>query len=114
MKTSILLLSAVATTLALNSFAAEPLLTPRAAGNQIKHINSTVDTPAIAMNYVATTPALLTPRAAGNQIKVVQGIANDVNPASVCRENMNGTPRAVAECSSHANMPGCMTVAPLK
>jgi hypothetical protein len=115
MKTKVLLIGAIVTTFAFASFAAEPLFSPRAKGNQIKVVSSAAETgPAITINYVATAPALLSPRAAGNQIKVVQGVANDINPALVCRDNMNGTPHAVAECSSHANMPGCTTVASLK
>lgn len=115
MNTKVLLLGAVVTAFAFTSFAAEPLLSPRAAGNQIKIVRSDAPTaPAIAVAYVETTPALLSPRAAGNQIKVVQGLNNDVNPALVCRENMLGSPKAVTECSSHATMPGCVTVAPLK
>jgi hypothetical protein len=63
---------------------------------------------------VADKHALLSPRAAGNQSKVVQGTANETNPALACVRNMNGTPRAVAECASHTTMPACMTIAPLK
>ena len=73
-----------------------------------------MDTPAITVAYVETTPALLSPRAAGNQIKVVKGTNTDVNPALVCRNNMIGSPKAVTECSSHVTMPGCVTIAPLK
>src|SRR6266568_8125920 len=113
MNTKILVLGAVVTAFAFTSFAAEPLLSPRAAGNQIKIVRSDAPTaPAITIAYVAATPALLSPRAAGNQMKVGQGVADDVNPALVCRETMNGSPKAVTECSSHANMPGCVTVAP--
>jgi hypothetical protein len=112
MKTKVLLVGTIITAFAFASFAAEPLLTPRAKGNQIKVVSSAAETgPAITINYVATTSALFSPRAAGNQIKSVKGTYADVNPALVCRENMNGTPRAVAECSSHATMPACTTVA---
>jgi hypothetical protein len=114
MNTKVLLLGAALTTFAFASFAAEPQLSPRAAGNQIKVVSSSVEAPAVTVTYVDTTPALLSPRAAGNQIQVVQGEVNDVNPALVCRETMNGTPKAVAECSSHTTMPGCVAIAPLK
>ena len=59
---------------------------------------------------------LLSPRAQANQIKVLKGMNTDVNPALVCRKTMSGSPKAVAECTSHTTMPGCqtMTVAPLK
>ncbi|HUZ06738.1 MAG TPA: hypothetical protein VMV89_04550 [Candidatus Paceibacterota bacterium] len=112
--TKVLVLGAAVAAFTFTSFAAEPLLSPRAAGNQIKHVNSSVGTPTITIAYVETTPVLLSPRAAGNQIKVVQGVSNDVNPALVCRNTMIGSPKAVAECSSHTTMPGCMTVATLK
>ena len=117
--TKVLLLGAVVTAFAFTSFAqsgAAALLTPRAAGNQIKHVSSSVDTPTITIAYVDSGSALLSPRAAGNQIKVVKGTNTDVNPALICQKNMIGSPKAVAECASHSTMPGCqtMTVAPLK
>lgn len=110
MKTKILL-GAIVAAFTLTSFAAEPLLSPRAAGNQIKTASSVDASPAITIAYVGSTSALLSPRAAGNQLRVVKGAANDVTPAAFCRANMGGTPRAIAECSSHANMPDCACVA---
>jgi hypothetical protein len=114
--TKVLLLGAVVTAFAFTSFAAEPLLSPRAAGNQIKHVSSSVDAPTITVAYVDSGSALLSPRAQANQIKVLKGTNTDVNPALVCLKTMNGSPKAVAECASHTTMPGCqtMTVAPLK
>jgi hypothetical protein len=56
----------------------------------------------------------LTPRAQTNQIKVVTGAANDSNPALACRNGMAGSLKAVAECSQHTTMPGCVTVASVK
>jgi len=114
MNTKILALTAVAA-FTFTSFAAEPLLSPRAAGNQIKVVSSTdTASPVISTAYVAAAPAVLSPRAAGNQIKVVKGVSSEMNPALTCRDTMAGTPRAVAECTSHANMPACQTIAPLK
>jgi hypothetical protein len=55
---------------------------------------------------------LLSPRAAGNQIKVVKGSVTNASPALACLKMMKGTPKAVAECSSHANMPGCVAAMP--
>jgi len=107
MKTSSLLLGSAITAFTLASFASEPLLSPRAAGNQIKLI-SEQSTPTITITCVDAPSALLSPRAASNQIKVVKGTANDTNAVLVCRETMKGSPKAVAECSSHANMPGCV------
>ncbi|HEY5043245.1 MAG TPA: hypothetical protein VIK53_14730 [Verrucomicrobiae bacterium] len=81
MKTQVLLLGAVVAAFAVTSFAAEPLLSPRAQASQIK---------------------------------TVKGVNNDVNPALVCQKTMTGSPKAVAECSSHTTMPGCMKMASLK
>ncbi len=112
---NLVIVGAVVTAFAFNSFAAEPLLSPRQKDIQIKVVKSSVAPPTIAIAYVDSTPALLSPRAAGNQIKVLKGVDTTINPALVCLQNMNGTPKAVAECASHANMPGCQaTVAPLK
>lgn len=111
MKSKVLLLGAVVTAFAITSFAAEPLLSPRAAGNQIKIVKSSVDTPTVAAAYVAPGNALFSPRAQGNQIKVASGLANGSNPSLACRSGMAGSPKAVAECSQHTTMPGCQTVA---
>ncbi|MDR3456525.1 MAG: hypothetical protein P4N60_03705 [Verrucomicrobiae bacterium] len=113
MKSTVLLLGAVVATFAITTFATEPLLSPRAAGNQIKHV-AAVDAPATTITYVDANSALLTPRAAGNQIQVVKGGNNDVNAASACAKTMGGSPKLVAECTSHTTMPGCVTIAPLK
>jgi len=97
--------------IAINATASDALLSPRAAGNQIQVVSSSVATPSSTVAFVAATPSLLSPRAADNQLKVVKGVANDTNPALVCRNNMIGSPRAVTECSSHATMPGCARLA---
>lgn len=107
MKTKVLLLGAVITAFAFTSFAVEPLLSPRAAGNQVKHVSSSLDAPSVAIAYVDAAPALLSPRAAGNQSKIVKGTNNESNPALECLKTMNGSPKAVAECSSHTTMPSC-------
>jgi len=49
--------------------------------------------------------------AAANASQTLKGSATAINPALVCQERMLGTPKTVAECSSHANMPGCMASA---
>ena len=110
MKTRNLLLTtgaAALTAITFNVTAADALLTPRAAGNQIKTVagfNNDV-------NLVNTTGVTVSPRALGNQIKTVAGTNNDVNPATLCAKNMAGNPKAVAECASHTTMPGCTRVA---
>lgn len=99
----------------MNATAAEPLLSPRAAGNQIKHVTGTNNDPNLLA--VNNGGALLSPRAASNQIKTVSGVANDVNPALVCRNTMTGSPKAIQACTDHpGTMPACNStmVAPLK
>jgi len=114
MKSKILLLGAVAAAFAISSFAAEPLLSPRAAGNQIKVVKSSSEAPAITVAYVAPGTALLSPRAQGNQVKVVQGVSKDSNPALACARMMSGSPKAITECASQTTMPGCASVASMK
>jgi hypothetical protein len=89
----------------INATASDALLSPRAAGSQIQHVSGTAN----AVTPAAT--ATISPRAAGNQIVTVAGQSNDVNPAIACAKNMNGSPRAVAECVSHTTMPGCNPMA---
>jgi hypothetical protein len=109
MKTRNLLITigaAALTAITFNAYSADALLSPRAAGNQIKHVSGTSN----GATAVAAT-SLLSPRAAGNQLKTVPGTTSNVNPAIACAANMNGTPKAVAECSSHTTMPGCKPMA---
>jgi len=91
--------------IAINATASDALLSPRAAGNQIQQVAGTAN----AVTPAAT--ATISPRAAGNQIVTVAGQSNEVNPAVDCAKNMNGTPRAVAECTSHTSMPACKPMA---
>ena len=114
MNMKVLLLGAVVTAFAFTSFATEPLLSPRAAGNQITRSANYVETQDLTSIRAAAGSPLLSPRAAGNQIMVAKGVYNDTNPVLLCQKTMIGSPRAVTECSSHTTMPGCMAVAPLK
>jgi len=115
MKTKVLLLGAVVIAFTFTSFAADALLSPRAAGNQIKVVSSSVETPSVTVTYVTpASPALLSPRAQANQITIVKGVVNERNPYLECRNTMTGSPKAVRACSEHPAMPGCVTVAPLK
>jgi len=108
MKTKILLLSAAVAAFTFTSFAADALLSPRAAGNQPKTVVGINNDPnLVSLDHYTV---VISPRAFGNQYTTVSGINNDVNPAAACAKNMNGTPKAVAECTSHTTMPGCMTV----
>ena len=115
MKTRNLLLTLGAAAFAaitINATAADALLSPRAAGNQIKQVAGTAND----VNTVATTTATISPRAVGNQIKTVPGVANDVNPTLACAHNMIASPKAVQACLESGTMAGCkaMTVASVK
>jgi len=90
----------------INATASDALLSPRAAGSQIQQISGTTG----AANLVSASTATIPPRAAGNQIATVAGSSSDVNSAVTCAKTMNGTPKAVAECTSHTTMPACQTV----
>jgi hypothetical protein len=105
-----LIVGTILTAAAFSSLATEPLLSPRAAGNQIKVVASATEAPVVTAAYADSHIAWRSPRAAGNEISAVKGMASESTPAAACRANMKGTPRAVAECGSHANMPGCMAV----
>jgi len=109
MKTCNLLITlgaAAFTAIAINATASDAMLSPRAAGNQIQQVTGT----ATDVNLVTASAATISPRAAGNQIATVAGTPGDVNPAAACAKNMNGTPKAVAECTSHTTMPSCKPV----
>jgi hypothetical protein len=113
MKIQTLLLGVAVTVLTSSAFAGEALLSPRAAGNQIR-VAALADAPTTTVAYIAAPTALLSPRAAGNQINVLAGTSTETNPALICRATMPGTPRIVSECSSHATMPGCRTLSAMK
>lgn len=98
------------TVITINATASEALLSPRAAGNQIKRSTNYVETQDLTSIRVAPGLPLLSPRAAGNQIKYVSSTNNEVNLALACAKNMTGSnPKAIAECASHpsATMPCC-------
>jgi len=115
MNTKVLLLGAVVAAFSFTSFATDAPFSARAQANQIKVVPRSVAAPASTIAYVdGTASAQLSPRAQANQIKVVKGTASDRNPALECVKNMVGSPKAVAECSSHTTMPGCMKVATIK
>ncbi|HTY87028.1 MAG TPA: hypothetical protein VMB80_06155 [Candidatus Acidoferrum sp.] len=105
MKAQILLATlgaAVLTTITFSANAGEALLTPRAAGNQIKNV------PAEAMGATVFTAQLVAPRALGNQTKNVAGTSIETTPATACVKRMTGSPKAIQACSDHpATMPGC-------
>jgi hypothetical protein len=116
MKTRNLLLTLGAAAFAavtINATASDALLSPRAAGNQIKQVSGTNNDPNLlaANNNVSPSGALLSPRAAGNQIRSVASTSNDVNPAMACARNMTASPKAVQACVESGTMSGCKSMA---
>jgi hypothetical protein len=101
MKTRYLLLTigaATLTAMTFNATAADALLSPHAAGNQIKAVaGSNKDA-----NLISTTGVTASPRAAGNQSKTVASTSNDVNPATLCASHMPGTPKGMQDCAANA------------
>ena len=90
----------------INATAGNAYLSPRAAGNQSTHVSGVAND----VNLVNTTGITISPRATGNQIAAVAGQSSDVNAAVACAKTMNGTPKAVGECTSHTTMPSCKPV----
>jgi hypothetical protein len=107
MKNRILLTTIGAAALAAITFnvnAGTTLLSPRAAGNQIK------TAPGIAAAQSANT-VTVSPRALGNQTLTVASVANDVNPVMECHK-MIATPKAIQACADHPTaMSGCCKTA---
>jgi hypothetical protein len=114
--TKVLLLGAVVTAFSFTAFAQGGAAAFLRAPILHDPVSTTPAVEPVTITYVNSSSALLSPRAQGNEIKVVKGVANDTNPALACRNTMIGSPKAVAECSSHTTMPACnpVTVAPLK
>jgi hypothetical protein len=102
MKNKSLLLGAVLAAFAVSSFATEPLLSPRAKGNQINFANPAPETTTSVVARADATTALLSPRAAGNQIRFAQVTEEDANRETSCQKDTTLSPRALTECSSHA------------
>lgn len=71
------------------------------------------DTQVVVLTRVdSATP--ISPRAQANQSTAIKGTNDNQDSTLACRKNMVASPKAVAECSSHATMPGCTTVAAMK
>jgi hypothetical protein len=114
MKTRILLTTlGVAALTAITFNVNAGLLSPRAAGNQVKYVASNANDANLA---AVDQGVALSPRTSGNQIATTAGINTDVNPALACAKTMNGTPKMIQACVTQTTMPGCntVTVAPMK
>ncbi len=114
MKNTFLLLGAVAlATMTLSAADYKITHSPRAVENQIRRAAET-DSNVILVKTDSTV--FQSPRAANNQINKAAGVANETNPALVCRNHMPGSPKAVAACADNPSHPACnsMTVAAAK
>jgi hypothetical protein len=110
MKTRNLLITlSVAALATVNIMAADAVLSPRAAENQIKILRSTNTDP----NLTASRLASASPRALDNQVKTVAGKSDAVSPSLNCVRYMSGTPKAISACADHpgAAMPCCSVAA---
>ncbi len=110
--TKVLLLGAVVAAFSATAFAGTGAY--QLLSNAGSNVSRSADNSVTTIAYVDSAASLQTPRAAGNLGKIVKGTNSDVNPALDCKKNMAGSPKAVAECSSHTTMPGCMKVASAK
>ena len=111
MKTRILLtvISAVALT-AMTLNAKAQLLSPRAAGNQIKAVAGANNN----VNLVNPTAIAISPRALASQTKTVAGKNGDVNPATLCASHMSSAPKAIQACAANPGSMPCCAVAAAK
>ncbi len=109
--TKILLLGAAVATFSLAAFAGTGAYALKASNETAKLVPA--DVPVVVLTWVDSATSI-SPRAQANQIKVVQGAAETSVLALACRKDMVASPKAVAECASHATMPGCIKVALLK
>jgi hypothetical protein len=105
MKTRILLTiigAAALTAITTNVSASDALVSPRAAGSQIK------STPVVSTVSATPVIGLASPRALGSQTPTVASVANDVNPSIACR-SMIASPKAIQACAVNpiAAMPCC-------
>lgn len=110
MKTRNLLITLGVATIAAITFNTNgALLSPRAAGNQIKVVSGVANDP----DLVAVDQGLaLPPRAAGNQTTITAGTNGDVNPVTLCSRNMTSSPKAIQACAANpANMSCCKVAA---
>jgi hypothetical protein len=104
MKNRILLTlgATIMTVAAINLNAGSVLLSPRAAGNQIKVVASATETTAPAVAIASASQAVLSPRAQGNQIKTVAG-----TETAAARCLLNGNPKYLAMAGNSARMSCC-------
>jgi hypothetical protein len=109
MKTPHLLITlGVAAFATLNVMAADALLSPRAADNQIKIVAGVNNDP----NLTATGLASASPRLIDNRVTTVAGASTAVSPSLTCTRKMAGTPKMIGACAEHPGAPmSCCSVA---
>jgi hypothetical protein len=98
--------AAIATTITIISTAANgALLSPRAAGNQIKTVSGAANDP----NFAAAGQLAAPPRTVANQIATASGAPKGIAQAAVCSRNMAASPKAVRACAANGGntMPCC-------
>src|SRR6185437_3781706 len=104
MKTRTLLMTlgvAALTTITFNVVASDALLSPRAAGNQVKHISGvSADANLVSVDHYTVIAA---PRAASNQITRTAGTNNELNPAMACTK-MTASPKMIQACAATPGM----------
>jgi hypothetical protein len=107
MKTPHLLIAlGVAAFATLNVMAADALLSPRAADNQIKIVAGVNNDP----NLTATGLTSASPRLIDNRVTTVAGTSTAVTPT--CTRKMAGTPKMIGACADHPGAPmSCCSVA---
>lgn len=109
MKTRNLLITlSVAALATINVMAADALLSPRAADNQIKIASGSNNDPNLAVAGLNSA----SPRLLDNQVKTVAGKDTGAAPMS-CAKQMAGTPKTIGVCAEHpgATMSCCSGMA---
>lgn len=106
MKTIIPLTLAVAlTAITLNVSASDPLLSPRAAGNQPKVVKGTANSPNTLTQNRNLTVA---PRTLDNQVKTVQGM--DTSPNTMAGGCALGSPRQLEQAGKFSSGDCCKVI----
>jgi hypothetical protein len=99
MKSKILILGAVVAAFTFTSFAADALLSPRAAGNQVKVVATTANDITLV---AANRDTALSPRAAGNKTTTAAGVETVAVKCPVL-----GSPRQVTAAGKDARTSCC-------
>ena len=99
----LMVLGVAAVATAFNAFAGDAVLSPRAAGNEIRHVAGLNND----VNLLTDHYSVVTPRLAGATTGVA-GVSTEINPVLACR-NMTASAKAIQACAMTPGMPGCKT-----